>query len=108
MSQFESNLKTLPDISHIAHIELWDDISSHPVATIENVPGKSGSVAVYNYLKQEFDQLTPQAARIGLDLFAEHVDSARETPGAHPNIDRLFRLIESNNTLLINVIEKSN
>ena len=31
----------------------------------------------------------------GLRLFAEHTESARQHPGSHPNIDRLFEVIAS-------------
>lgn len=39
------------------------------VAIIENQPGKQGSLAVDQYLKQVFDTLDAKAAKHGLDMF---------------------------------------
>ena len=53
------------------------------------------------YLAQTYGAITPDAARKGLELFAEHADDARQFPGRHPNIDRLLGLIEEKKTLRI-------
>lgn len=90
---FADNLKQLPGVSHLAAIELLDGEGAI-VATIENKPGQSGSVAVYNHLGQTFGAITADAAKKGLELYAEHVADARANPGKHPNIDRLIRLVE--------------
>jgi len=63
--------------------------------------GSQGSLSVYNHLEQTYGALTPDAARQGLELFAEHSDDARAHPGKHPNIDRLFALIEEKKTLRV-------
>ena len=88
---FADNLKQLPRISHLASIQLLD-CDSAVVATIENKPGQAGSLAVYNHLGQIYGAITAEAARKGLELFAEHSDDARQNPGKHPNIDRLLAL----------------
>jgi hypothetical protein len=98
MSQFALNLKKLPGISHLAAINLLDGEGQLLVA-IENKPGSQGSLAVYNHLAQTYGAITPDAARKGLELFAEHSDDALAHPGKHPNIDRLLALIEENRTL---------
>lgn len=100
MSQFAANLKKLPGISHLAAINLLD-AEGRVLAAVENKAGSQGSLAVYNHLAQTFGAITPDAARKGLELFAEHTDDARIHPGKHPNIDRLFGLIESKETLRI-------
>ena len=105
MSQFKKNLESLPGIDGIERLELVEGNKPEPVAVIENKPGKSGSVAVYNFLKSEYDQLNYESAKIGLELFAEHVISAAENPGAHPNIDFLFDVIENDRILTINIIK---
>jgi hypothetical protein len=64
-------------------------------------PGSQGSVAVYNHLAQTYGAITPEAARKGLELYAEHTADARQNPGKHPNIDRLIQLAESGQTLRI-------
>ena len=113
---------------------------------IENKPGKSGSVKVYNYLLQQFPglhnsrvahaflhtpsvrpesigragapiphstkpcalsprschaggEITRQAAYLGVAVYAEHVEDSHSNPGKHPNIDRLFNVINSGRTL---------
>jgi len=106
MSQFKKNLESLPGIDGIERLELFEDNIPQPTTIIENKPGKAGSVAVYNFLKSEYGQLNYESAKIGLELFAEHVISAAENPGAHPNIDFLFDVIENDRVLTINVITK--
>ncbi|MFZ2854104.1 MAG: DUF2322 family protein [Rhodocyclaceae bacterium] len=100
MAQFAENLKKLPGISHLAAINLLDGEGNVLVA-IENKAGSQGSLAVYNHLAQTYGAITPDAARKGLDLFAEHADDARTHPGKHPNIDRLLGLIEEKKTLRV-------
>jgi len=98
VSQFAANLKKLPGISHLAAINLLD-ADGNVVAAIENKAGSQGSLAVYNHLAQTYGAITPDAARKGLELFAEHAEDARVHPGKHPNIDRLLALLEEKGTL---------
>ncbi|MBK8744786.1 DUF2322 family protein [Propionivibrio sp.] len=100
MTQFADNLKKLPGISHLVAINLLD-AEGRVLVAIENKTGSQGSLAVYNHLAQTFGAITPEAARKGLELFAEHTEDARAHPGKHPNIDRLLELIENNVTLRI-------
>lgn len=101
---FADNLKTLPSIAHLAALELVDANGS-VVASIENKPGKSGSLTVYAALAARFGEIDAAAAREGLDLFAEHTADARAHPGKHPNIDRLFDVIDSGRTLSVRTIQ---
>jgi len=91
---FADNLKQLPPVSHLEGLDLLDDAGA-VVASIDNKTGQAGSLAVYNFLGQHFGAITPLAAQTGLELYAEHTEDARANPGKHPNIDRLFGLIES-------------
>jgi len=100
VSQFAANLKKLPGISHLAAINLLD-ADGNVLVVIENKAGSQGSLAVYNHLAQTFGAITPDAAKKGLELFAEHTEDARTNPGKHPNIDRLLALIEAKGTLRI-------
>ena len=100
MSQFAANLKKMPGISHLAAINLLDADGDF-VAAIENKAGSQGSLAVYNHLAQTYGAITPDAARKGLELYAEHAEEARQHPGKHPNIDRLLALIDDCKTLRI-------
>ena len=99
MSSFATNLKQMPRISHLAGLELIATDGS-TMARIENRPGQSGSLAVYNHLGQLFGAITVDAARKGLELFAEHADDARANPGKHPNIDRLLAMVSENHGML--------
>lgn len=98
MSQFADNLKKLPGISHLAAINLLD-AEGNVVAVIENKAGSQGSLAVYNHLAQTYGAITPDAARKGLEIYAEHTEDARQHPGKHPNIDRLIVVAEEKKTL---------
>lgn len=88
---FAENLKKMPGISHLAALRLLD-AAGEEVARIENKPGSAGSVAVYNHLAQTYGSITPEAAKKGLELYAEHTQDARGHPGKHPNIDRLLQI----------------
>ena len=100
---FNDNLQQLPPIDGVERIDLVD-ASGAVIASIENQPGKQGSLAVYQYLKQRFDTLDTEAAEYGLLLFAEHTADARNRPGAHPNIDRLFAIAAGGMPLRMEVI----
>ena len=64
------------------------------VAAIENKAGSQGSLAVYNHLAQTYGSITAEAAKKGLELYAEHTEDARLHAGKHPNIDRLIAIAE--------------
>lgn len=98
MPSFAENLRKLPGISHLAAIRLLDT-EGKVVASVDNRAGSQGALAVYNHLAQTYGAITPEAARKGLELFAEHCECALANPGKHPNIDRLFLLIEEHRTL---------
>ena len=88
---FADNLKKLPGISHLAAINLLD-AEGNVAATIENKAGSQGSLAVYNHLAQTYGSINVEAAKKGLELYAEHTEDARTNPGKHPNIDRLLAI----------------
>ncbi|MBL8447196.1 MAG: DUF2322 family protein [Zoogloeaceae bacterium] len=100
---FAQQIKQLPGVSHLAALQLLD-ADGQVVATIENKPGQAGSLAVYNHLAQLFGLIGPDAARKGLELYAEHSEDARLNPGKHPNIDRLLGLLERGEALRVKQI----
>lgn len=102
-ASFKDNLAQLPSIDGISRIDLTD-ADGATIATIENQPGKQGSLAVYQYLKQQHGTLDAQAAELGLAVFAEHTADARTNPGAHPNIDRLLEIAGGAAPLVITVV----
>ena len=100
MSDFAAKLKKLPGISHLAALNFLD-AEGNVLDSIENKAGSQGSLAVYNHLAQTYGAITPEAAKKGLELYAEHTEDARAHPGKHPNIDRLLALIAENRTLRV-------
>lgn len=100
---FKDNLQQLPPVDGVQRIDLADGAGA-VVASIENQPGKQGSLAVYQYLKRIFGSLDARAAEHGLAVFAEHTADARNHPGAHPNVDRLLAIAAGGPPLTIEVI----
>lgn len=100
---FKDNLQQLPSVDGVQRIDLMDG-AGEVVASIENQPGKQGSLAVYQYLKQAFGGLDAAAAKHGLEVFGEHTPDARNRPGAHPNIDRLLEIAAGGAALRIEVV----
>jgi hypothetical protein len=100
---FKDNLQALPAIDSVARIDLVDATGAI-VGSIENQPGKQGSLAVYQYLKAAFGTLDANAAKHGIEIFAEHTADARNRPGAHPNIDRLLEIANGAEALEVQVI----
>lgn len=102
-ASFKDNLQLLPSIDGLARIELTDP-NGRLIASIENLAGKQGSLAVYQYLQQNFDGITADAATHGLSIFAEHTVDAKNRPGAHPNIDLLFDVLNGGPTLTVTIV----
>ena len=104
MSTFADNLRQLPPVTHLNALELIDS-AGHVAATLENKPGKAGSLAVYHALAAKHGRIDRAAAQEGLQLFAEHTESARQHPGSHPNIDRLFEVIASGQGYTVRLVQ---
>ena len=88
------NLQHTPPTRQHAALALTDTAGT-AAATIENKPGKAGSLAVYAALAARHGSINAAAAEEGLAIFAEHTDDARAHPGKHPNIDRLLDVLAS-------------
>ena len=87
---FADRLQQLPSASHLAALQLLG-ADGQVLATIENKPGQTGSLGVYAALAALYGgSITPAAASLGLEWYAEHVADGRAFPGKHPNIDRLL------------------
>ena len=86
---FAARLKQLPAATHLAALQLLGS-DGQLIATIENKPGQTGSLVVYAALAALYGgSITPAAASLGLEWYAEHTADALAFPGKHPNIDRL-------------------
>lgn len=103
-ASFKDNLQLLPSVDNIVRIDLVNT-TGDIVASIENQPGKQGSLVVYQYLSQVFGTIDAQAAAHGTAIFAEHTADAKRRSGAHPNIDRLFDIIDGGAVLEVKLIE---
>lgn len=101
---FADNLKQLPSIAQLAALELIDAAGA-VAASIENKPGKAGSLAVYHALAAKHGAINVAAAQEGLEIFAEHTVDARANPGKHPNIDRLLEVIASGQGYSVKLVE---
>ena len=97
---FAETLQQLPAITHLAALQLFNT-AGELVATMENKPGKAGSLAVYAALVARHGSISVAAAQEGLTLFAEHTADARLHPGNHPNIDRLLDIIATGQSLSV-------
>jgi len=105
VSSFKENLQNLPSIDGIERLEMVN-AAGDVVASIENQPGKQGSLAVYQYLCATYGVLNAEAASHGLAVFAEHTEEAQNRPGAHPNIDRLLEIQGGGASLTMRLVEK--
>jgi hypothetical protein len=103
---FKDNLGQLPSIDGVHRIDFTDEKGA-VVASIENQPGKQGSLALYQHLSQAFGTLDAEAADHGLALFAEHTADARARPGAHPNVDRLLEIAGGGHPLNMEIVPVS-
>jgi hypothetical protein len=103
MKTFAENLATFENVDHLQSIELTNDDGSI-AGILENKPGSQGSLKLYHYLWKKWGCINADAAKEGLALYAEHTEDAQNHPGKHPNIDRLFRVIESNTVLSVETI----
>lgn len=101
---FQQILLTLPPIDGIRQIDIVNE-RGELEHTIPAVPGKLGSLRIYNALAQKFSgMLNQESAQQGLIWFAEHCTEAKQNPGKHPNIDLLFRVLEQHHQWQIKVI----
>ena len=95
---FAARLKQLPSTTHLASLQLLGT-DGQVIATIENKPGQTGSLVVYAALAALYGgSITPAAASLGLEWYAEHTADSLAFPGKHPNIDRLLAWAQGTET----------
>lgn len=105
MGRFSEILSTLENADHIQTVELFHTNGSR-AGKIENRPGSAGSVRVYHHLWKKYGAITVEAAKEGLEIYAEHTEDAENNPDKHPNIDRLFDVIANKSELRVNLVRK--
>lgn len=94
MATFAENLEKLENVDAFGVMKLFGE-DGDVAAVLENQSGSSGSFKVYYHVALKWGGIGPKAAQEALELFAEHTDDARQHPGNHPNIDRLFDSINN-------------
>ncbi|MDC2825097.1 DUF2322 family protein [Rodentibacter pneumotropicus] len=103
---FKEILESLPTIDHLTglNVKQGGDV-------IHNIPafeGKLGSLRLYNALAEKFNgKLDRTSAQQGIEWFAEHVEDAKGNPGKHPNIDLLFKVLDEDLILELEVLKNS-
>jgi hypothetical protein len=103
MEKFSDVLLTLDDTDNVRRIELYDK-NNKLTGVIENKPGSKGSVKVYHHLYKMYGAISVDAAVEGLSLYGEHTEDAENSPGKHPNIDRLLDILDDESPLTVKVI----
>ncbi|PCI58101.1 MAG: hypothetical protein COB34_05615 [Methylophilaceae bacterium] len=103
MQKFSDVLPKLGDADNIQRIELSFG-NGTSAGVIENKPGSTGSIKMFNYLYKTFGSISVEAATEGLSLYCEHTADAEANPGKHPNIDRLVAIIQNKAPLTVKVI----
>lgn len=73
-------------------------MSSRPSRTSPGRPARWPSITTSVKL---YGAISAEAAKKGLELYAEHADDARAHPGKHPNIDRLLALMADGGQLRV-------
>ncbi|MBP6116322.1 MAG: DUF2322 family protein, partial [Neisseriaceae bacterium] len=89
MTTFKEHLATLPSIDHLQGLDVIN-LLGLTVHHIPNSPKTQGSLKIYHALSLGGKELDQDAVAMGLILFGEHVQTALEQPGSHPNIDFLL------------------
>lgn len=103
---FKEILDTLPTIDHLAGLNVKQ--GSHFIHNIPAVAGKLGSLRLYNALAEKFNgKLDRTSAQQGIEWFAEHVEDAKRNPGKHPNIDLLFKVLDEDLALELEVLKNN-
>jgi len=102
MQKFNDILLEIDPAEGVKEIALFDS-EGHAAGVIQNKPGSAGSVKVYYHLYKMFGSINVDAAIEGLSLYTEHTQDAEDHPGKHPNIDRLFEIIDKAQTLTVKV-----
>ena len=104
MHKFKDILEKFEDASHVKKIILSNK-DGGIVGAIENISGSLGSIKLYQHFYLTFGELSIDAALKGIELYSEYSKEAKNYPGKHPNIDRLFDIIENEETVKIKIIK---
>ena len=105
MSTFAENLKTIPTVENTVILRLYNE-REELVSIIPNIPGRQGSIRVFQHLADAKGQINFEAAKEGLRLFGEHVEDAQKNPGKHQKLELLLGL-KNRESLQIEIVEST-
>lgn len=89
---FKENLAEMQSIDSVERIDIYNS-KNKLIDSIENVPGKSGSVQVYANMSNFNDgAITSEMAGNAIVSFDEYTLEAIDDASSHPNIQRLFKV----------------
>ena len=105
MSTFAENLKTIPTVENTVILRLYNE-REDLVSIIPNIPGRQGSIRIFQHLADAKGQINFEAAKEGLRLFGENVEDAQKNPGKHQKLELLLGL-KNRETLRIESVEST-
>jgi len=105
MANDQDKLEGLPSVDNLAGLELYGE-GFEPEAWVEHTPDRTTTVAIYYQMAIDYGGISPTAARKALDLFGDQAEEARAHPGRHPDIDRLFEVIDRGQYLSVRAVPR--
>jgi len=105
MKTFAENLKSIPTTKNTVLLRLYND-RDDLVSIIPNIPGRQGSIQVFQHIADKKGGINLEAAKEGLRLFGEHVEDAQKNPGKHQKLELLLGL-KKRESLRIEIVESS-
>jgi hypothetical protein len=101
---FSDRLQQLPSVAHLTALHVCSG-DGQVLTTLEPKPGQAGSLVIFHALGVLYGgRISPAAARLGLEWYAEHHADALAHPGKHPNIDRLLTCADGGSVLLVRAV----
>ena len=105
MKTFAENLKSIPTTKNTVLLRLYNE-RDDLVSIIPNIPGRQGSIQVFQHIADKKGGINLEAAKEGLSLFGEHVEDAQKNPGKHQKLELLLDL-KKRESLRIEIVESS-
>ena len=105
MKTFAENLKSFPSTKKTVLLRLYNE-RDDLVSIIPNIPGRQGSIQVFQHIADKKGGINQEAAKEGLRLFGEHVEDAQKNPGKHKKLELLLGL-KKRQSLRIEIVESS-
>jgi 2,3,4,5-tetrahydropyridine-2-carboxylate N-succinyltransferase len=105
MKTFAENLKSIPTTKNTVLLRLYNE-RDDLVSIIPNIPGRQGSIQVFQHIADKKGGINLESAKEGLRLFGEHVEDAHKNPGKHQKLELLLGL-KKREYLRIEIVESS-